>query len=44
MPIWVWVGTGSARRGLQVTVLPLPAGRAGTVKMQGILASTYFHQ
>lgn len=44
VPVWVWVGTGSARRGLQITVLPLPSGQAGAAKMQGILASTYFRR
>lgn len=42
MALWMWVGTGASRRGLQVTVLPLPAGRAGRAKLTEVLARTHF--
>jgi dolichol-phosphate mannosyltransferase len=42
MALWMWVGAGASRRGLQVTVLPLPAGRAGRAKLTEVLARTHF--
>jgi hypothetical protein len=42
MALWMWVGAGASRHGLQVTVLPLPAGRAGRAKLTEVLARTQF--
>jgi hypothetical protein len=42
MALWMWVGAGASRRGLQVTVLPLPAGRAGRARLTEVLARTHF--